>query len=75
MIIFHKHFFYILSHLLAHVQDFLINQDWVYVYEDVMKEKETIFQLVYVLASGLARAIKKDKSWELTSWCKSEEDQ
>ncbi len=35
----------------------------------------TIFELESAFASGLVRAIKKDKSWALVSWSESEVDQ
>ncbi len=35
--------------------------------EDVLKQVGTIFELESAFASGLVRAIKKDKSWALAS--------
>ncbi len=52
-----------------------MGQDRVYVYENVVKQVGTIFELGSSFTSGLVRAIKKDKSWVLASWSKSEVDQ
>ncbi len=52
-----------------------MGKDRVYVYENVMKQIKTIFELGSAFASGLVRAIKKDKSWALASWSKSEVDE
>ncbi len=62
MFTFHGCFFYILSDILAYVQDFPVGQDCVYVYENVVKQVGAIFGLGSVFASGLVRAIRKDKS-------------
>ena len=64
---FYKHLFYILSDILVYIQNFLISQNNVYVYEDVVKQVGTIFELRLVFASDLIKAIKKDKSWALAS--------
>ncbi len=40
-----------------------------------MKQVGTISKLGSTFASGLVKAIKKDKSWALTSWSESEVDQ
>ncbi len=74
-LIFHRRLFYTLSEVLAYIQDFPVGQDRVYVYDDVLKQVETIFKLGSAFASGLVRAIKKDKSWALASWSESEVDQ
>ena len=60
-LIFHKCLFYTLSDVLAYIQNFLIDRDCVYVYKNVVKQVGTIFELGSAFASGLARAIKKDK--------------
>ncbi len=52
-----------------------MGQDRIYVYEDVVKQVGTIFELGSASASGLLRAIKKDKCWALASWNESEVDQ
>ena len=65
--IFYKRFFYILSDVLAYIQDFLLNQDCVYVYENVMKQVRIVFGLGSIFASGLVKTIKKNKSWALAS--------
>ncbi len=64
---FHGRIFYILSEVLAYVKDFPVGQDCVYVYENVVKQVGTIFELGFAFVSGLVRAIKKDKSWALAS--------
>ena len=69
--IFHGRFFYILSHILAYVQDFPMGQDYVYIYENVVKQGGTIFELRSAFASGLVKAIKKDKSWALATCSES----
>lgn len=61
--------FYTLSDVFAYVQDFPVGQDRIYVYETVVKQLESAF------ASGLMKAIKKNKSWALASWSESEVDQ
>lgn len=38
-----------------------------YVYENMVKQVRTIFELESTFASDLTIAIKKDKSWELAS--------
>ncbi len=44
-------------------------------YKDVVKQVGTIFELGSAFASGLVKAIKKDKSWALASWSEFEVDQ
>lgn len=44
-------------------------------YENVVKQIEIIFELGFLFASGLLRAIKKDKSWPLVSWSESKMNQ
>lgn len=65
--IFYKCFFYTLSDILAYVQDFLVGQDRIYVYEDVVKQVGYIFEIGSTSASGLVKTMKKDKSWALAS--------
>lgn len=62
MLIFYKRFFYILSNILAYAQDFPVGQDHVYVYKNMVEQVENIFESGSAFASGLVRAIKKDKS-------------
>ncbi len=74
MLTFYGCLFYTLSEVLAYIQDFPIGQDCVYVYNDMVKQVEAIFELWSAFASGLTKAIKKDKSWALASLSKSEMD-
>ena len=66
-LIFHKRLFYTLSNVLAYAQNFSIGRNHLYVYEDVVKQVETIFEIEFAFASHLLRAIKKDKFWERAS--------
>ncbi len=59
---FYGRLFYILSEVLAYVQDFPMGQNRIYVYEDVVKQVGTIFELRSAFTSGLVRVIKKNKS-------------
>lgn len=74
-LIFHKCLFYTLSDVFAFIQDFAVDQDRIYVYEDVLKQLRNIFELGSAFMSSLVKAIKKDKSWVLASWSQSEVDQ
>ena len=53
--------FYTFSDVLAYTQGFWVSRDHVYMYKNVMKQVVTIFELEFAFASGLPRAIKKDK--------------
>ncbi len=64
---FHNRLFYTLSDVLAYVQDFPVGHNCMYIYEDVVKQVETIFELRSVFTSSLGKAIRKNKSWALTS--------
>ena len=72
VLIFQRRFFYILSDILTYVQDFLVGQDHIYVYKDVVKQMGFIFELGSIFTSGLVTTIKKNKSWALASWNKLE---
>lgn len=66
-LIFHACYFYILSDILAYIQNFLVGQNRMYMYVYMVKQVGTIFELRSAFASDLARAIKKNKFWELAS--------
>ncbi len=51
-----------------------MGQDHIYVYRGVVKQVGAIFELGFVFISSLMRAIRKDKSWALATWSKSEVD-
>lgn len=75
MLTFDKRIFYTLSDIVAYVQDFPIDQSCDYVYEHVVKQVETIFELESAFIFGLRRDIKKNKSWALVFWNEFEVDQ
>ena len=66
-LILYERFFYTFSDVLAYVQDFLADQDRVFVYEAMVKQLKTIFELGSAFAIGLVKAIKKNKSGVLAS--------
>lgn len=64
-----------MSDVLDYIRDFPVGQDRIDIYVDVVKQVETIFELGSAFASGLAKAIKKDKSWKLALWSKAVVDE
>lgn len=64
---FNKQNFYTLSDSLDFVWDFLVGQRCMHIYLEMVKQVETIFEFGLTFASDLAKAIKKDKSWEFVS--------
>lgn len=47
-LIFFKRNFYILSNILAYIQDFLVNQDLIYIYINLIKQIRILFQLGFI---------------------------
>lgn len=62
---FNRRQFYYLSDILAYICIYLIKQNYIYLYIDIVRQAIQIFHISVTFTSGLINNIKKNKSFEM----------
>lgn len=69
---FNKHLFSSLFGVLNHIQDYVVGEEHIHVFFQIIDQALSIMQLNSAFAKGLVVAIWKGPSWQIKKWLKKD---